>query len=46
MLSWQQGYRDDGDAGLLSIGARYYDPQVKHLTSFATATVSLRARKR
>ncbi len=24
MLSWQQGYRDDGDAGLLSIGARWY----------------------
>jgi RHS repeat-associated protein len=21
-------YRDDGDAGLLHVGARYYDPQV------------------
>src|SRR5205823_3120694 len=22
------GYRDDGDAGLVHVGARYYDPQV------------------
>ncbi|NSW79712.1 MAG: hypothetical protein HPY54_11830, partial [Chthonomonadetes bacterium] len=27
------GYRDDGDAGLLHVGARYYDPQVGRFTS-------------
>ena len=27
------GYRDDGDAGLLYIGARYYDPQVGRFIS-------------
>lgn len=29
----QSGYRDDGDAGLLHIGARYYDPQVGLFTT-------------
>ncbi len=29
----QWGYRDDGDAGLLHVGARYYDPQVGRFTS-------------
>jgi len=27
------GYRDDGDAGLLHVGARYYDPAVGRWTS-------------
>ncbi|NSW79070.1 MAG: hypothetical protein HPY54_08565 [Chthonomonadetes bacterium] len=27
------GYRDDGDAGLLHVGARYYDPQVGRFIS-------------
>jgi RHS repeat-associated protein len=27
------GYRDDGDAGLLHVGARYYDPQVGRFLS-------------
>jgi len=27
------GYRDDGDAGLLQVGARYYDPQVGRFIS-------------
>jgi RHS repeat-associated protein len=27
------GYRDDGDAGLLHVGARYYDPQVDRFIS-------------
>jgi RHS repeat-associated protein len=27
------GYRDDGDAGLLRVGARYYDPQVGRFLS-------------
>jgi RHS repeat-associated protein len=27
------GYRDDGDAGLLHVGARYYDPQVGRFVS-------------
>ena len=27
------GYRDDGDAGLLHLGARYYDPQVGRFIS-------------
>ena len=26
-------YRDDGDAGLLHVGARYYDPQVGRFLS-------------
>ena len=29
--SW--GYRDDGDAGLIHVGARYYDPEVGRFTS-------------
>jgi RHS repeat-associated protein len=29
----QSGYRDDGDAGLVHIGARYYDPQVGRFIS-------------
>ncbi|MER3475118.1 MAG: hypothetical protein C4335_14105 [Armatimonadota bacterium] len=29
----QWGYRDDGDAGLLHVGARYYDPQVGRFIS-------------
>ena len=29
----QSGYRDDGDAGLVHIGARYYDPQVGLFTT-------------
>ncbi len=28
-----RGYRDDGDAGLLHVGARYYDPQVGRFIS-------------
>jgi len=31
-----RGYRDDGDAGLLHVGARYYDPQVGRFTSWRT----------
>src|SRR5439155_10468342 len=27
------GYRDDGDAGLVHVGARYYDAQVGRFTS-------------
>ncbi len=27
------GYRDDGDAGLLHVGARYYDPQAERFIS-------------
>jgi len=27
------GYRDDGDAGLFYVGARYYDPAVGRWTS-------------
>ncbi|MGQ9486798.1 MAG: RHS repeat-associated core domain-containing protein [Armatimonadota bacterium] len=28
-----RGYRDDSDAGLLHVGARYYDPQVGRFIS-------------
>lgn len=28
MFAATSGYRSDGDAGVMHVGARYYDPQV------------------
>ncbi|MGQ9881856.1 MAG: RHS repeat-associated core domain-containing protein [Armatimonadota bacterium] len=36
------GYRDDGDAGLLHVGARYYDPQVGRFISRDAVLVNTR----